>query len=94
MVPVTREHFTMLTDRDFLKLMRMFGIVSNHKQNVYPRIVGVKLTDFTGQVQMMKDTLTRLLSSAQKDSQQELDYDPATIYFDLATVKAINLLED
>jgi hypothetical protein len=61
-VPVTREQFTMLADRDFLNLIHIFGIVRSNKQNVYPRIAGVKLSDFTEQLQLMKDTIPTLLS--------------------------------
>lgn len=86
-VPVTRDQFTMLSDSDFLKLIRIFGISSNQRQNVYPRIVGVKLADFKEQLQLMKQAIPKLLSEESREQQKQQDADDDTIMFDLATVK-------
>lgn len=53
-MPVTRQDFTMLADRDFLRLLQIFGVQPCKSQNVYPRIVGVNKSTFKEQLDLMR----------------------------------------
>lgn len=94
-VPVTRQQFTMLGDRDFLNLISIFGIESSKTINVYPKIVGVQVATLKEQLQLMKKTVPQLLTEEQRqqaDDEEQEGGDLESILFDLQTLKQHKLL--
>lgn len=57
----------MLGDKEFSTLIRIFGVNLPAKQNLYPRISGIKVKDFEEQLKLMKDTLPKLLTAEQRE---------------------------
>lgn len=84
-VPVTRDDFTMLADRDFLNLLQIFGVKPCKGQNVYPRILGVKKSTFKEQLDLVNETVPKLLGMGKEVLAEDQNQD--TAFFDLETVK-------